>query len=470
MTSFRSILIALAAAVALPHAAHAQYRGMPAGWPQQAGGTMAYYPSGNASAYGQPAYFVARPTVAAYANPGYFGAYASAPNYAQRPVTAAYYGAPTTAYYAMGAAQYAQPQYAQPQYAQPQYAQPQYAPLNAYRVTPAGGSSAGAEAYAGYGQPAAVNYVPPRFVYRTAYAPVPVYMYRPTTVYDPVTAQPVTCLQPTTTSTCMPQRHRWFSHGWFSWLRHGWCGQGSCGAAPVTVPTTAYCNPPCGQPYYPAQPNVIIPTVPAPGSTAPPVIISPIPAGPTVPPPGTRFPSGAAVSPADVPPSLTSPRTPLGPPATVPGSAIPRNPVPGSPSFPVDPSPSPFTPGSTAPSGSGFGGGGTFPAGANYSPGPVLRPPTAEASPTLHPSIQPVPDPAVNQPARPVNRAPQLLDPRDKTATPGDRRWAVVPAVWPKQALRASEQSPYRVYQERSLNTPAANSSEYDDTGWTSAR
>jgi hypothetical protein len=88
----------------------------------------------------------------------------------------------------------------------------------------------------------------------------------------------------------------------------------------------------------------------------------------------------------------------------------------------------------------------------------------------LHPSIQPVPDPAVNQPARPVNRAPQLLDPRDKTAALGDRRWAVVPAVWPKPQLPAGEQSPYRVYQQRSLTEPAAASSEYDDSGWTSAR
>jgi hypothetical protein len=443
---------------------------MPAGWPQQGGGYMAYYPSGNGNAgYGAPAYYVARPTVAAYANPGYFAAYGSAPNYAQRPVMAASYGGPTMAYYPptmsqyapqqyapqlyapqqYAMPQYAPPQYAPPQYAPPQYAPPQYAPLNAYRVSPAGGSSAGAEAYTGYGHPTTVNYVPPRFVYRTAYAPVPVYMYRPVTAYDPVTAQPVTCLQPSTASTCMPQRHRWFSHSWFSWWKHGGCG---AAPAPVAMPTTAYCGQqPCGQPYYPTQPGVIIPTVPAPGTTAPPVIISPIPAGPTVPPPGTRFPGGT-FSPADVPPSLTTPRTPLSPPATVPG--IPRATTPGTPSFPVDPATVPFNP-------------------SGFTPGPVLRPPTTDAAPALHPSIQPVPDPAAKEPARPINRAPQLLDPRDKTATRGDSRWAVVPAVWPKPALPASvaaDASPYRVYHERSLTTPATSAAEYDDSGWTSAR
>ena len=36
-----------------------------------------------------------------------------------------------------------------------------YAPLQSYRVTPAGGEQRGGEAYANYGQPTAVNYVPP---------------------------------------------------------------------------------------------------------------------------------------------------------------------------------------------------------------------------------------------------------------------------------------------------------------------
>lgn len=491
---------------ALAGSAQAQYRGMAVGWPHQAGGNHAAYYPGNAVA-GGPAYYVARPTyaanygaaayapvgsmasgyapgayatympvTAAYANPSYAAAYGAAPaysqsysasyaqpyaqqyaqqypqQYAQQPATTAYYGPATAAYYAPAPAT--------------------YAPLQAYRVTPAGGASAGAEAYAGYGQPTAINYVPPRFAYRTSYAPVPVYMYRPVTVYDPVTAQPVTCLQPATVTGCQTQRHRWFSHGWFSWLKHGRCGAAPAPAAvPLAAPTVTYCaggncQVPCGQqPYYPAQPGVIIPTIPAPATTAPPTIITPIPsspAGPTVPPPGTRFPT----SPADIPPSLN------------PGGRIIPPTTPGStPLFPVDPS--------GVPTGSGLGGA-SYRAGADpYAntglTGPVLKPPTTTSAPlsspvrppttapAFNPGIQPVPDPAAARPARPVNRAPQLLDPRDKTATPGDQRWGVVPAVWPtngRSAARATGPSPYRVYQERSLNTSAVNPAEYDDSGW----
>jgi hypothetical protein len=136
------------------------------------------------------------------------------------------------------------------------------------------------------------------------------------------------------------------------------------------------------------------------------------------------------------------------------------------------------------PSGSGFGGAGTFPSGANYAPAsdpyasssltsPAVVKQPASGGSILAPGIHPVPDPAAGQQPRPVNRAPQLLDPRDKTATPGDQRWAVVPAVWPAQprgaALPPAEQSPYRVYQERSLSTPAAvNPADYEEGGWTS--
>jgi hypothetical protein len=528
---------------------YVQYRGMPAGWPnQQAGNYTAYY----APQYGQPMYYVARPTAAAYANPAYFGGYNVAA--AQRPMTAAYYAPqgyapaiyaqPTTAYYAGGPAQYAA-------------APAQYAAHSAYSVSPAGGSTAGAEAHAYYGHPAAVNYVPPRFAYRTTYAQVPVYMYRPVTAYQPVTGQPVTCLQPATTTQCVPQRtryHSWFSHSWFnhSWWGKSGCAGGTCGAAP----TTAYCaptyaapayaattcnSPQCGQPYYPAQPGVIIPTVPAqpgmaPGSTPGTIIVPP--AGPTIPSPPTRFGPGAGgtiVNPADVRPSLAPgsgsfvPRTSV-PPTTVPG--IPSTPTPLGPggSFQVDPNPSgtiispspatPFTPTPFSPAPSGTGSFGT---GTGYAPatdpysrassspvtapvtspattvgpirGPELRaatPPATirqPASPALAPGVQTVPDPDALQPARPTNRAPQLLDPRDKTAAVGspasaalrgDRRWAVVPAVWPKSepaAVAVPANIPYRVYQQRAYSSAAAhadvspaNAAAYDDGGWATER
>jgi hypothetical protein len=259
---------------------------------------------------------------------------------------------------------------------------------------------------------------------------------------------------------------------------------------------------------------VIIPTVPGSPTTMPGTIITPIPAGPSIPPPGTRFPAGSTFVPADVAPSLNStPRGSLGTPSggtiipgtpstipgtTTPGTSLPRTPG-STPSFPVDP-----VPGVTNPSGSGFGGG-AFPSGSNYAPatdpltgaaapadqsrttryrsevtGPALKPPTTSSpitAPALHPSIQPVPDPAAGQPTRPVNRAPQLLDPRDKTAARQSvQRWAVVPAVWPSpnRTLQA-ERSPYRrAVEERSLTTPArpaaADASQYDDGGWASSR
>jgi hypothetical protein len=488
-----TLCLALAATTG---SAHAQYRGMAPGWPNQTGGYTAYYaptqPAYVQANYGgQPMVYVARPVTAAYANPAYAGGYNAVRVAAQRPITAGYapavpaYYAPTTVQYAPTTVQYAPTTV-------------QYAPSNSYTMSPAGNSSAGAEAYYHYGQPTTVNYVPPRFVYRTAYPQVPVYMYRPVTAYQPVSGQPVTCLQPTTTSTCMPQRHRWFSHSWFS---HSWFSKPACGshcgaapvAAPVAVPVTTYCQPAtysqCGQPYYPVQPNVVIPTVPAPTNvipSTPGTIVTPIPSGPaspTVPPPPTRLGPGGTFVPADSRPSLQ-------PGTTVPGGSFPVQPAP---SF----NPSPATPINPAP---------TFPSGSNYPPladpysnssapirapqartetprpalsQPTLAPPTG---PILAPGVTTIPDPAASEPAQPINRAPQLLDPRDKSAginraSRGDQRWAVVPAVWPKPAaaaaLAAPTDSPYRIYQERSqrdVQAPAVNPDEYDASGWQSAR
>jgi hypothetical protein len=488
---------------------YVQYRGMAPGWPNQtAGNYTAYYAPG----YGQPMYYVARPVTGAYANPAYFGGYNVAPVTAQRPVIAAYY-APQPYAQQYAGVQYAQPTTAYYGAAPAQYGA-QYAATNAYSVSPAGSSTAGAEAYSYYGQPTTVNYVPPRFTYRTTYAAVPVYMYRPVTAYQPVAGQPVTCLQPTTTTQCQPCRTRtsWFSHSWFNWCRPS-CGSGACGSAP---PTTAYCAsgycapattcnyPQCGQPYYPGQPSVVIPTVPAqpaivPGTTAPGTIVTPLPpAGSTVPPPPTRIVpgTGGSFGPADIRPSLPPgglvPRTttPLGTPTTPPGSFSTDPAAPGS---TIVPSPAaPFNPG-------GFGSGsGYAPATDPYSRsstavGPIRAPELrAQAAPNaidqprgpvLAPGVQTVPDPDALQPARPINRAPQLLDPRDKTASAKkalrtDQRWAVVPAVWPQAepaAVAAPAASPYREYEERSYSPQRTeqrpvNPAEYDESGWTSSR
>ena len=524
---------ALSASTAAAQFQYVQYRGMAPGWPnQQAGNYTAYY----APQYGQPMYYVARPTTAAYANPAYFGGYNVARAAAQQPMTAAYYAPQgTTANYGAAPAQYAPAQYAPAQ-----YAPAQYSATNAYSVSPAGSSTAGAEANSYYGQPTAVNYVPPRFTYRTTMAQVPVYMYRPVTAYQPVAGQPmigqpVTCLQPATTTQCVPQRtrtHSWFGHSLFNW-GHSSCASGACGPQP----TTAYCapavattcnSPQCGQPYYPAQPGVVIPVIPAqptivPGTTAPGTIITPLPpAGPTIPSPPTRFgppASGSVISPADTRPSLSpgafGPRTTV-PSTTVPSTTVPFN-SPGS--FPVNPNTSPgvitpapatpFTPGSTGPFGTGTGYAPAVDPYSNSSTtsstststqvGPI-RGPEQRADvpaksiqepkgPVLAPGVQTVPDPDALQPASPNNRAPQLLDPRDKTAAVNaqpqkplraDQRWAVVPAVWPKPEVTVAAppaNSPYRSYEKRSYHTdperPAdttENAAAYDASGWTSGR
>ena len=523
--------------------AQGQYRGTNSSWPAYANGAYAaYYPS---NAGNGPAYYVARPVVAAQYAPQYGPQYTAgyAPQYVQAqyapaqngmmqyapapyaPVRAAYanptyfgayngsagaYPAPVRAYYAPASGQYAS---AGDAYYAPTTAN--YAPTNSYRVSPAGSTSAGAEAYYNYGQPTAVNYVPPRFTYRPAYASVPVYMYRPVTVYDPITAQPVTCLQPTTTSQCQSQPRR----SWFSWLNpFSWHqSSGGCGAPPprTSYCTTGYCGTapaaaPCGQqPYYPAQPTVVIPSVPTtvvPAPTTQPTFTSPIPSGTYIPPggatispPPTRSPGGSfqgGLSPAD-----TVPRLPAGttiPPAQ-PGSGGSFSPPPGSGSFNYPPANDPYSSQSTTStnaSGANTFGSGYSATGAavrspqqsrtNTAPGPGLRQPELNG-PNLNSAIQPVPDPAGLQAPRPINRAPQLIDPRDKSARMGDSRWAVVPAVWPSKTSQREPGSDRRGFVETSYSQPDGpspyktepmqaqpaqntNAADYDDRGWSSAR
>jgi hypothetical protein len=135
--------------------------------------------------------------------------------------------------------------------------------------------------------------------------------------------------------------------------------------------------------------------------------------------------------------------------------------------------------------GSGYGG---------ESSDGVIRQPGA---PTLPPNVRTVPD--LDEPPlpRPVNSAPQLLNPRDKTATRTslgdgarrglvnagrDSRWGVVPAQWPTTE-RASGQLSQRPVTPRSVhelrdasglaNSPYASQQEshrqYDDGGWKTA-
>lgn len=497
----------------------ADYRGAAAGWPAYPNGA---YPANHVNAASGPAYYVARPTTtayypggapaavryvpvnAAYSNPAYFAAYRNVPAAARAPVAVGYYPA-TTANYAPAAGYYA-----------PTTAN--YAPNYGYAVSPAGSASAGSEASVAYAQPMAMNYVPQRVAYRPAYAAVPVYAYRPVTAYDPILAQPNSCYQPAPAPTCQtqcqpqcqPQCRGLLSRlNPFNWFRRS-CGTSGCGSAPQ--PTTAYCTSGCApvstcgqQPYYPTTP--VVPYVPGPIMTSPPIYTNPLPsgpipsAGPRVPSPPTRVPGFV---PADGRPSLTPGST------FVPGTTITPGPTT---TFPTAPGGSftPTAPGGsfpTAPSGApgSFGPSSNFPSGTNYSPatdpygstngtsatgtvvgsgfrsgntpargestgstsnGGLIRAPGAGTG--LPPGVTIVPDLDIKESPRPTNRAPQLIDPRDKSARATDPRWAVVPAVWatkqngqPNQQVRTVAAS-----QPVSFQPQAA---DYDDGGWQSAR
>lgn len=494
----RSLLCTLLLTAIASPALAADYRGMPAGWPGTAPGyAPAAYSAGYAPANpaGYQLYTAARPS---YAPP--LAYYAARPNY---PTSSAYY-APTTAYYAPQGA------YAAPGYAQPGVTA--YSPIAAPAMQPAYGLAAPAGSLpvtrAYYGQAGALNIAqPPAYAYRTYYAPVPVTYYRPVTTYQPVTGQPITCLQPAQSTCCEPRRC-----GLFDWLFRGSsCGTQSCGYAPQQC-TTNYCGSSCAPqpqacggaaPYYPVVPVNPIPTQPyiiQPGSSIP---VVPAPTGnppligtPRVPPPPTRIPSGI---PADNQPSLAPGG--LAPGSTfIPGTAAPGSTIPGT---TLPPSSVPFNPGSTVPrteyyppttdSGSRFETN-RFGDSAETSPSTLRFSPPANVTPN---GVRVVPDPDV-QIHKPVNRAPQLINPADRSAALGNQRWAVVPAVWPTKTGGQTHASGYadssannskvggrvvhvthrndsRQLDQRSDFAPTSSfvpqtEAALDDSGWTSGR
>ena len=371
-----------------------------------------------------------------------------------------------------------------------------YAPATAaarpaanYTLAPAGGVTAGSEAFAYYGQSTPLNYVAPTYSgYQARMVNVPVTYYRPYTAYQPGVAAPVTCQRATTAAVCQPTTRRWCCC--LDWLFH----KQSCGtpaAIPVTsVPVAAVpaavpqavcygnaCAPPCGTPYYTPVPpaNVVpgttivpgtpvIPSTPAiPSTIGPPRVISPI-----VPPPGTRVIPG--VTPGTVFPGTTGDGADITPRIT-PGIVVP----PPSTTFPGTGSGASFRPEterrSTAPIS-------TRDEGRSPYSGPSLSRPTV-SEPSLGPrrSVQPVPDPAVKQPAQPnspANRAPQLIAPNDRTAAavvPSLRASAlgVIPAQWPEKISDDADAGPRGSIQPVSRHVPAAAEKVYDDSLWRSA-
>ncbi len=414
------------------------------------------------------------PTGQAVYNNGYYGA---APSYA--------YAAPQAVYYAPGYRNgYPVQQAVNPQgvavapsaqaarvayYAPPTVAY--YAPSSpGYAVSPAGGASAGAEAFAYYGLQQRLNYVPPTYYYQTRMVPVPVTYYRPVTVYQPGTGVATTCQRACTTTQCQPQRFRLFN--WFcgNSCNSGAtnCNYGSCAPATGCAPAAV--------PYYNTAPANIVPATPATPSRGFNNILTP---RTTVPPPGT----GVIGGPADNQPFI-SPSTPIpgSPPAirgTVPGASPPS-------SF-------------GTPSGGGFGtGSGASTPGTGTAPvygstfrsnfdkpkadiqlsrptitEPGLKPRVSDSPSTL----RPVADPEAGQRAKPGSRAPALINPNDKTARVrafqplGAATWDVVPARWPEKRQKVNYKVQTAAAEVAAENASAARQDEkWDDSGWKSAR
>jgi len=358
---------------------------------------------------------------------------------------------------------------------------------------------------------------------------VPVYTYRPVTEYDPIVGQPVTCMQASTCNTCQPQRSRCFSLlNPFTWFgSSSSCGRSSCGAPPscgTNYCQTNYCGQApsgCGQPYYPQPMTPVVPvypTQPAPTTVIPAMPRGFIPGGTTtIPPPPTVAPgTRTIISPADAPPSLAPrPGTFVAPPTggtftPLPGTAVPAQPgfsTPAPGSFPAPP-----------PSSGSFGTGTNYPPPSDpyttltpverpsqagvQSNSPIqapiapqkadgssdgmglIRPPGSSRG--LAPGVQTVPDLDLPIVPKPVNSAPKLLDPRDKTAGIKNR-WAAVPAKWPEKNAGNNQLSQRPVTQMRAYEaTPASatmkspyvsapsvsmppNPADYDDRGWKSA-
>ena len=417
----------------------------------------------------------------------YNGYYGAAPSYAYAAPQAVYYapgyqrGYPVQqAYYPQGVAVAPSAQAARVAY----YAPPAvayYAPSSpGYAISPAGGASAGAEAFAYYGQQQRLNYVPPTYYYQTRMVPVPVTYYRPVTVYQPGTGVATTCQRACTGTQCQPQRFRlfnWFGSG--NTCNYGSCSAGSC--APATG-----CSP-AAVPYYNTAPGTIVPTVPSSRGLG--TILAP---QTRIPPPGT----GVIGAP------------PTNAPFISPGTPIPSSPPPVLRGTPGTSPSTPPPPSSFNPSGSGFGTGSTGSVPATSSPAvfrsnfdknpndkpktgiqlsrptitePGMKPRISETPSTL----RPVPDPEAGQRVKPGSRAPALINPNDKTARAriyqplGAATWGVVPARWPEktqevnykvQTASAELASGERQLPDTKAPASTTTNEKWDDSGWKSAR
>ncbi len=310
------------------------------------------------------------------------------------------------------------------------------------------------------------------------------------------------------------------------------CGPVACAPAGCGVPYTgipAGCGGAVAQPYYnPAPAATGIPVISAPAApitvapTAPRTTIAPynsVP-GARIPPPGTRapgslgpapitspatgFPGGVAQppatftpspgAPADAAPSLNTTPNPNFVPSGA-GAGVPAT----TPNFSSNYAPATSVPAYGQPAtGNGYGTapyeGSSVPSrtlqGQGSYPGAVAPAAgTNDGTPATRSSVKPFADPDRSQEPKQDNAAPQLLDPRDRTARVQGAAWPVVPAKWPTRSSDTSSpsstimqprQTSYREMSHRPVNSTmtapaddmvpvATPTAVVDDSGWTSS-
>lgn len=298
-----------------------------------------------------------------------------------------------------------------------------------------------------YQQPAAVavprpTYAPTmsRTSYRTNWIQTPVTYYRPTTVVDPTTGIPVTTMRACTANTLQPQRVRAFRPFFGLFQRReavavpayaaGSCS--SCGGSAVAG-VSAY-----GQPVSSGCSSCSsgIPAMTQPGAT-----LAPVPAGTVMPGPASTSPGAVTVpggaTPADQPPSLS----PSGLQSNVRGYSRPSFVPPAINSAPTS----------------------SLPVGTE-------RP--ADQGPPRHPRVNPVPDPdATRDDGDDEFEAPELLDPRDRTAVWTVRQaWAYTPVTWPEARVETQFEAEPTDSLPDAAEQPLEQEKKWDTGGWHSIR
>jgi hypothetical protein len=263
---------------------------------------------------------------------------------------------------------------------------------------------------------------------------VPVTVYRPVSAVDPATGCPVTAMQPCTTYTWQAQRVPFVYH------RARW------GILPTTVPVAAAAMPAqacCPQTGVPAT-TYSVPAAGAGCSTCgvPATVTAPSPY--YAPPGGMQYTPAPAVPgasglPADAAPTLR--QRPVEPNGQEPQVRIYRV----DPNLPADPNN-----GNSNGMINGLNGSGTRTDPMNR----VM--PNSHKAPAAPHDLRPLPDPDANKDGFDGNRAPPLLDPRDKTAARSAVfRGQYAPIVWPVKQAAADGEVP----------APTA-APEWDDRGW----